>query len=188
MPSKTYLMLRSAPLRDAACGGSSGQRTRLEARTILLAADISLSPRFFDTRERGGPGRPLRRLDPWIPRLPPRHLRGGGTCAVKLGNDVHLIRRQLHRNRAHLLVDVVLTKPLGEGRELALDIGRLLGLQLRRPELMVARTVTGGARGDPACGVAGKSQANGAVVFAKRMPGFKMLADKGRQAVAAACE
>jgi hypothetical protein len=53
---------------------------------------------------------------------------------------------------------------------------------------MVARTVTGGARGDPACGVAGKSQANGGVVFAKRMPGFKMLADKGRQAVAAACE
>jgi hypothetical protein len=36
MPSETYLMLRSAPLRDAACGGSSGQGARLEARTAAL--------------------------------------------------------------------------------------------------------------------------------------------------------
>lgn len=70
-------------------------------------------------------------------RLPPRHL-CGGTGAVKLGDDVHLLRRQLHRNRAHLLVDVVLPKTLGEGRELALDIDRLLRLQLRRAELMTA--------------------------------------------------
>ena len=28
-----YLMLRSAPFRDAACGGSSGQGARLEERT-----------------------------------------------------------------------------------------------------------------------------------------------------------
>jgi hypothetical protein len=61
--------------------------------------------------------------------------------------------------------------PLGERRKLALDIDRLLGFQLRA-ELVVARTVTGGARRDPACGVFGKSQANGGVVFAKRTPGL----------------
>ena len=76
MPSKTYLMLRSAPLRDAACGGSSGQRTRLEARTILLAADISLSPRFFDTRERGVQGD---RCGAWTPGFPAYR---PGTCAA----------------------------------------------------------------------------------------------------------
>ena len=75
--------------------------------------------------------------------------------------------------------------PLGERRKLALDIDRLLGFQLRRAELVVARTVTGGTRRDPACGVSGKSQANGGVVFAKRTPGLKMLGDKGRQAIGA---
>ena len=38
------------------------------------------------------------------------------------------------------LTKSVLEKPLGERRELALDIGRLLRLQLRRTELVVAGT------------------------------------------------
>jgi hypothetical protein len=101
---------------------------------------------------------------------------------------VHLIRSQLHRNCAHLLVDVVLAKPLGKRRELALDIGRLLRLQLRRAELMITLTVTRGTRRDSACGIPGKSQANGGIVFAKGMHGLKTLPDKGRQPVAAARE
>jgi hypothetical protein len=77
---------------------------------------------------------------------------------------------------------------LGEGRELALDIGGLLCLQLRRAELMVAGTVTGGAWRNPASDIPSKGQANGRIVFAKGMPGLKTLAGKGRQAVGAACE
>src|ERR1700730_1883355 len=91
-------------------------------------------------------------------------------------------------NRARLLVDVVLPKPLGEGCELAFDIGGLLRLQLRRAELMVTGTVTGGAGRNAARGVSGKSQANGGIVFPKGMPGLKTLADEGRQAVGAAGE
>src|ERR1700730_5437060 len=91
-------------------------------------------------------------------------------------------------NRARLLVDVVLPKPLGEGRELAFDIGGLLRLQLRRAELMVTGTVTGGAGRNAARGVSGKSQTNGGVVFAKGTPGLKALADKRRQAIGSARE
>src|SRR6516162_10921107 len=121
-------------------------------------------------------------------KLPPRHLRDGCTSTVELRDDTHLVRCQLGRNRAHLLVDVVLAKPLGECSKLPLDIGRLLRLQLGRPEFMVARTVTGGARWDPARRVPGKNKANGGVVFAKGMPGLKTLADKGREPVSAARE
>src|SRR6516162_1853258 len=121
-------------------------------------------------------------------RLPPRYLRDAGTGTVELRDNVHLFRCQLGRDRAHLFVDVVLAKPLGKGRELALDIGGLLRLQLRRAELMVPGTVTCGARRNSARGVSGKNEANGRVVFAKGMPGLKTLADKGRQAVGAARE
>jgi hypothetical protein len=120
--------------------------------------------------------------------LTPRYLRDRITGAAELRNEVRLLRCQLRRNRAHLLIDVVLAKPLGEGRELALDIGGLLCLQLRRAELMVAGTVTGGAWRNAACGIPGKGQANGRIGFPKGVPGLKTLADKGRQAVGAACE
>jgi hypothetical protein len=60
--------------------------------------------------------------------LPPRHRRGRHTRAVELGDQVHLLRRQLRGYDAHLLVNVILPKPLGEGHELALDIGGLLRL------------------------------------------------------------
>ena len=83
---------------------------------------------------------------------------------------MHLVRRQLRSNGAHLLVDVVLPKPLGEGCELALDIGGLLCLQLGRAEFMVARTVTGGARRNAARGIPGKREANGRIVFPQGMP------------------
>jgi hypothetical protein len=46
---------------------------------------------------------------------------GRRTGAVELRDGAYLVRCQLHRNRAHLLIDVVLAKPLGKGRELALD-------------------------------------------------------------------
>jgi len=101
---------------------------------------------------------------------------------------VHLLRCRLRSNRAHLLIDVVLAKPLGKCRELALDTGRLLCLQLRRAELVVPGTVTGGAWRNAACGIPRKGQANGRIGFPKGLPGLKTLADKGRQAVGAACE
>jgi len=115
-------------------------------------------------------------------------LRGRSTGAVELRNEVHLLRCRLRRNRAHLLIDVVLAKPLGKCRELALDTGRLLCLQLRRAELVVPGTVTGGAWRNAACGIPRKGQANGRIGFPKGLPGLKTLADKGRQAVGAACE
>src|SRR6516225_9641282 len=121
-------------------------------------------------------------------RLPPRYLRDAGTGTVELRDNVHLFRCQLGRDRAHLFVDVVLAKPLGKGRELALDIGGLLRLQLRRAELVVPGTVTRGARRNPARGVSGKNQTNGRTVFAKGMPRLKTLGDKGRQAVGSARE
>jgi hypothetical protein len=94
---------------------------------------------------------------------------------------MHLGGFQLRCDGAHLLVDVVLAKPLGKGRELALDIGGLLRLQLRRAELVVPGTVTCGARRNPARGVSGKNQTNGRIVFAKGMPGLKTLAGKGQR-------
>ena len=115
-------------------------------------------------------------------------MRGRSTGAVELRNEVHLLRCRLRRNRAHLLIDVVLAKPLGKCRELALDTGRLLCLQLRRAELVVPGTVTGGAWRNAACGIPRKGQANGRIGFPKGLPGLKTLADKGRQAVGAACE
>src|SRR5947209_4363470 len=36
MASKKFLILRSPPLRDAACGGSSGLGRRLEGRTVSI--------------------------------------------------------------------------------------------------------------------------------------------------------
>jgi hypothetical protein len=95
--------------------------------------------------------------------LTPCCLRGRSTGAVELRNEVQLLRCQLRRNRAHLLVDVVLAKPLGKGRELALDIGGLLRLQLRRAELVVPGTVTCGARRNPPRGSPTKT---------RRMAGF----------------
>ena len=74
---------------------------------------------------------------------------------------------------------VVLEKPLGERRELALDRGRLLRLQLRRTELVVAGTWHAAQGGILARGVSGKNEANGGVVFAKGMPDLKLLAHNG---------
>jgi hypothetical protein len=75
MLSITYLMLRSGPLRDAACGGSSGQGARLEARTTLLQPRCDRVDQFPDSRESGGPElahclnreRPPRPLGPGFP-------------------------------------------------------------------------------------------------------------------------
>src|SRR5580692_9464969 len=99
--------------RSCACALGPRRTTAARARLQAIAFRIAISSSRFG-------------------KLPPRH----GTGAVELRDDVHLIRRQLCRNRAHLLVDVVLAKALGEGRELAFDIGGLLRLQLRRAELM----------------------------------------------------
>ena len=147
----------------------------------------------FDPRQANGWFRRILRaqgcgLECSASRLPHRHRRDCRTGAVELRNEVHLLQCQLRCDRAHLLVDVVLAKPLGKGRELALDVGGLLRLQLRRAELVVPGTVTYSARRNSARGVSGKNQANGRIGFPKGMPGLKTLADKGRQAVGAACE
>ena len=44
--------------------------------------------------------------------------RRAGARGVERGQRVHFVQRELSRDDAHLLVDVVLAKPLGEGREL----------------------------------------------------------------------
>ena len=59
------------------------------------------------------------------------------------GECVHLFRRQLCCNCAHLLVDVVLAHALGESRKLAFDVSGVLALQRRRSELVGAGTMTG---------------------------------------------
>jgi hypothetical protein len=46
--------------------------------------------------------------------------------AVVAREVLHLAGRQLHRDRPHLLIDVVLPHALREGCELALDIGGVL--------------------------------------------------------------
>ncbi len=56
MPSRNYLMLRSAPLRDAACGGSSGQGARLEARIMPMQPSVAATLQFLHTRFRGNDG------------------------------------------------------------------------------------------------------------------------------------
>src|SRR4029077_2569675 len=88
----------------------------------------------------------------------------------------------------HLLVDIVLTKPLGEGSELALDVLGPLSLQSRRTELAGARTMAGRARRNAACGVAGKCQSGRHVRFAERMTASKGLAEDRRKAVGATRE
>src|SRR5258706_7026957 len=80
--------------RSCACTLGPRRTTAARARLQAIAFRIAISSSRFG-------------------KLPPRHLRGGGTRTVELGNEVHLIRRQLQRNGAHLLVDVVLPKPLG---------------------------------------------------------------------------
>src|SRR6266446_6589586 len=76
-------------------------------------------------------------------------------CAVVGGDGVHLVRRQLHCDGAHLLIDVVLPHGLGERRELAFDVSGMLTMQRRRSELSSAGAVTGRAGRDAARGVAG---------------------------------
>ncbi len=119
-----------------------------------------------------------------VQQLAPRHLRDQSTYPVELRDEVHLVRSQLRCDGAHLLVHVVLTESLSERRKLTLDIGRLLRLQLRRADLLVARTMTGGTRRDATCRIAGKDQANGGIALPQRMPGLETLSLDGRQAVA----
>ena len=97
--------------------------------------------------------------------------RSCGTLRTVIDGDcVHLFGRQLRRNCAHLLVDVVLPHALGESRELAFDVGGMLALQRRGSELMGARAVTGCAGRDPASGIAGKDQANRRIALPQAAP------------------
>jgi hypothetical protein len=86
---------------------------------------------------------------------------------------VHLGRRQLSGDCAHLLVYIVLTHTLGERTELAFNIGSVLALQRRRPNLLVARAVAGGTRRYAAPRISGKHEANGGIALPQTMPGLR---------------
>src|SRR6266481_7377428 len=108
---------------------------------------------------------------------------GGG---VELGEAAHFKGRQLRRNRAHPLVDVILPHALSKGRELTFDIGGPLPLQRRCAELDVGRAVTCGARRNAARRVSVECEANRGSVLPRRIPALRALVADGHQSVGTA--
>jgi hypothetical protein len=62
---------------------------------------------------------------------------------IVVGDRMHLVWRQLRGYGAHLFIDIVLADVLGESRELALDISRVLALQRGSSDRVCAGTMTG---------------------------------------------
>src|SRR5258708_4335434 len=153
--------------------------------TALCSRRMSMTNERTNARQKPTAVRIEHPLLGWSCRLSPRHLRGSAG-AVELRDGVHLTRRQLRRNRAHLLIDVILAHTLSEGRQLALDIGEHLTLQSRRAELAGGRTMTDRARRNAARRVSGKYESNRRIFFAKGVPGLETLADGRRQSIGAA--
>ena len=78
---------------------------------------------------------------------------------------MHFVGRELLGGRSHLLIDVILANPLGEGRELPFEVSGMLPLQCRNSDFKTAGTVTGGAWRDATLRIAGKNQALRRVAF-----------------------
>src|SRR5215831_5915639 len=79
-------------------------------------------------------------------------------AAVPLGKRIPLGGIQRSRDLAHLLVDVVVPRPGGEGFELRLEVGALLSFERRRTLLEPERAMTGGAGRDGPNGIAERDQ------------------------------
>src|ERR1700733_9706142 len=88
-----------------------------------------------------------------------------GRLAVKSGQRVHFVGRQLVRNLAHLLVNVILPHVLSEGRELTFDVLGMLTPQRRRTKFLRVRAVTGRAGRYSPLRIASKSQADTGVML-----------------------
>src|SRR5882762_3582920 len=82
-----------------------------------------------------------------------------GARAVEGGERMHFVGRELLGGRSHLLIDVILANPLGEGGELPFEVSGMLPLQRRSSDFETAGTVTGGAGRDATLRIAGKHQA-----------------------------
>src|SRR6266404_2589240 len=85
---------------------------------------------------------------------------------------MHLIGLQPVRNRAHLLVDVVVPHALREGRELTLDVRDVLTAERGRAEFLGTRSVTGRACRYPTLGIPGKYQADRRISLPETVSGF----------------
>src|SRR6478672_12257651 len=75
-------------------------------------------------------------------------------AAVEGGKCVHFIGRQLFRDHAHLLEDIVLADALRKGRELSFDVVGMLSLQSRGSKLVTAGTMACGTGRDATLRVA----------------------------------
>ena len=78
---------------------------------------------------------------------------------------MHFVGRELLGGRSHLLIDVILANPLGEGGELPFEVSGMLPLQRRSSDFETAGTVTGGAGRDATLRIAGKRQALRRITF-----------------------
>jgi len=85
--------------------------------------------------------------------------------AQKVGDHMHLIRRQFFSWHAHLLIDVVLPRALGKGRQLPRDIGGVLAGQRRGADFVAKRPMATSARRNSALLIANEDQAPGSIPF-----------------------
>src|SRR5215475_12204005 len=89
---------------------------------------------------------------------------------VELCKCFHLLGRKLPRDRAHLLIDVVVADALRERSQLPFDVRGVLAGQRRSPKPEASRSMTGRARRDAAPRVAGEYQACGGVALSEGAP------------------
>src|SRR5205807_7518518 len=86
-------------------------------------------------------------------------------CTVEDGKSVHLTWGQLHGDRAHLLVDIVLAQPLGKSCQLALDVRGGLANQRRGTDLVAIGAMTCSARRNAALLISNECQALRGIAF-----------------------
>ena len=110
--------------------------------TMLLQRAICITALFPD-RPIHHQGSPIAHQSPEIGLRDWALLTAG---AQKVGDHVHLVRRQLSGRRAHLLIDVVLSRALGKVRQLPRDIRRVLPGQRRSADFMAKGAMATSAR------------------------------------------
>src|SRR5262245_6777639 len=89
---------------------------------------------------------------------------------VKLCKCFHLLGRQLPRDRAHLLIDVVVADALSERSQLSFDVCGVLAGQRRSPKPEAARSMTGRAGRDAAPRITREYQACSRVALLECAP------------------
>src|SRR5262249_10936893 len=90
--------------------------------------------------------------------------------AVELCKCFHLLGRQLPRDRAHLLIDVVVADALRKRSQLSFDVGGVLAGQRRSPKPEAAPALTGRAGCDASLRIAGEYQACGGIALLEGSP------------------